>query len=186
MGWRCDGFGSHDQPDQLQLVSKDRIIEKEDTDEKQFAFEGVEKGDIVEYYYVIKDSPDFSGVEYFQRKIPLLEGKFQLNNLGNDGKIYIGAYNGMKNESTKKINIYTVSDLPAYIEEPNAANLANLAKVITLSTRMPFSISPRMVLYLYKDVLDYLKVQYQFMATTDKFEDRFDSEKVVPARFRKL
>ncbi|MFB9078678.1 hypothetical protein ACFFWB_14895 [Flavobacterium procerum] len=37
-----------------------------------------------------------------------------------------------------------------------------------------------MVLYFYKDVLDYLKIKYQFVASTDKFDDKFDRENVVP------
>jgi len=41
-------------------------------------------------------------------------------------------------------------------------------------------ITPKMVLNLYKDVLDYLNIKYNLIASTDKFEDRFDEIHVVP------
>lgn len=237
------------KPDgKIEELPKEKILEKEGSKEKQFVFEGVEKGDIIEYYYVIKDYPEFSGSEYFQRDIPVVEAKFQINKIG-QAQTYTAAYNGMTNQSKDKITIYTASNLPAYKFERNATNLANLAKVYyfldtskaynyisyydslnsfadgvnaksmikdfvekfklndpALTTDEKIKIidiylkenieidkqyiykkaletkkmMPKMVLYFYKDVLDYLKIKYQFTASTDKFDDKFDQEKVVP------
>jgi hypothetical protein len=114
---------------EIVLLPNDKIIENDKTDEKQFVFESVEKGDILEYYYVIKDMPDFSGVEYFQRTIPVLEAKFQINKSVAAGSTFAFGYNGMKNESSNKYHIYTATNLPAFKEEINAINYANLAKV---------------------------------------------------------
>lgn len=232
----------------IEELPKERIIEKQETNEKQFAFEGVEKGDIIEYYYVIKDFPDFSGVEYFQRDIPVLDAKFQINKIG-VAQTYTIPYNGMTKQTIDKITICTASNIPAYKIEKNAANLANLTKVYyfmntskaydyisyynslndfadgisaksmikdfvkelnlndpALSTDEKIKImdiylkenieidkqyvykkvietkkmTSNMVLYFYKDVLDYLKIKYQFTASTDKFDDKFDKENVVP------
>ncbi|AYN06273.1 DUF3857 domain-containing protein [Flavobacterium sp. 140616W15] len=232
----------------IEELPKERIVEKQGTSEKQFAFEGVEKGDIIEYYYVIKDYPDFSGSEYFQRDIPVLDAKFQINKIG-QAYTYTAAYNGMKNQSIDKTTIYTASNLPAYKFERNATNMANLAKVyyfintskaynyisyynslysfadgvnaksmikgfvedlklndsaITTDEKIEIidtflkenieidkqynykkvietkKMTSNMVLYFYKDVLDYLKIKYQFAASTDKFDDKFDKENVIP------
>lgn len=239
----------------IEELPKERIIEKDNSDERQFVFEGVEKGDIIEYYYVIKDFPEFNGVEYFQRDIPVLDAKFQLNNIPNIATTYVFGYNGMVNVSKKKFNIYTGTNLPAYKNERNATILANIAKVFFYvdgddtydyksfyrslnnyadgtnaksmvknfvaelkldDTTIPLDerltkmdtylkenieideqynykkvfetkkISPRMVLYLYKDVLDYLKIPYQFMASTDKFDNKFDERNVIPATLSEI
>lgn len=232
----------------IEELPKEKIIEKEGTTERQFAFEGVEKGDIIEYYYVIKEYPDFSGCEYFQRDIPVLDAKFQINKISS-ARTYTAAYNGLLKESDFKTTIYVAKNLPAYKFEKNATNLANLAKVyffidsslsynyidyynslhnfadgvsaksmikdfvenlklndpglttdekvktmdIFLKENIEIDkqynyrkaieakkMTPRMVLYFYKDVLDYLKIKYQFTASTDKFDDKFDKENVVP------
>lgn len=234
-------------------LSKDRIIEKDNSDEKQFVFEGVEKGDIIEYYYVIKDYPDFNSVEYFQRDIPVLDGKFQLNKIS-EGRAYFLNI-GMADKSVKKHYIYTVTDLPAYKDEVSATNLANLVKIYYFvdsnfnynfnsfywslntfadgvnaksmvkefikdlkldDTTVPLDerltkmdiylkenveldrqyqykkifetkkMMPAMALYLYKDVLDYLKVEYHFMASTDKFDNKFSSDIVMPSTFSEI
>jgi hypothetical protein len=239
----------------IEELSENRIIKKEGSDDKQFVFEGVEVGDIIEYYYVIKDYPDLSGVEYFQRSIPVMDGKFQINNIS-QGTTGINAYNGMHSESKNGYQIYTVKDLPAYKEEKYAKNLAGLAKLYyrvsgtsdfgwnafykTINeyadgykaksmvkefikslnledTSVPLDerlkkmdvyikenfaldrnqkayqniletkkITTTMVLYLYKDVLDNLKIPYEFIASTDKFEDHFDNQNAVPGMLSEL
>ena len=231
----------------IEELPKERIIEKENSDERQFVFEGVEKGDIIEYFYVIKDFPVLSGVEYFQRTIPVIEGKFQINEIPNTFT-YAYGYNGMTEASTQKYKIFVVKNLAAYQFETNATNYANLAKVhyftrvfsygfqdffrdlnyyadgtnaktmvkefitdlkldditiplderlkkmdIYIKTNLELDyqpsykkvfedkkITPKMVLNLYKDVLDYLNIKYNLIASTDKFEDRFDEIHVVP------
>ncbi len=214
----------------VEELPKERIIEKDNSDEKQFVFEGVEKGDIIEYYYVIKDFPDFSGSEYFQRTIPVMDGKFQINVIPQTFT-YVYGYNGMSEYYAKGQKIFTVKNLPAYKFEPNATNYANLAKVFyyTRTTSYDFQnffsdlnsfadgtnaksmvkkfiadlklddtavplderlkkmdiylktnieleyqpnykkifedkkITPKMVLNLYKDVLDYLNIKYKLI-----------------------
>ena len=242
------------KPDgKIQVLSKDRIIEKEDSDEKQFVFEGVEVGDIIEYYYVIKDYPDFNSAEYFQRDIPVVEGKFQLNKIP-EGKAYF-LNNGMNPHYTKKHYVFTVTNLPAYKEEISATNVANLVKLyyfvdgnsnydftsfywslnnfadgvnaksmvkdfvsklkldetttalddrlkkmdIYLKENIEIDwqyvykkvfetkkMTPAMTLYLYKDILDYLKVPYKFMASTDRFDNKFDRNTVMPSTLSEI
>lgn len=237
----------------IEELPKNRIIEKEKSDEKQFVFEGVEKGDIIEYFYVIKDYPDFSGVEYFQREIPVVEAKFQINEIPNTNT-YVYGYNGMAASSSKRQKVSSVNNLPAYKFEPNATNTANLAKVyyFTSATRYDFpdfyhdlnnyadgtnaksmvkafiadlklddtsiplddrlekmdtyiksnielayqpnykkvledkKITPKMLLNLYKDVLDNLNVKYKLIATTDKFEDRLDQSRAIPGMLSEI
>jgi hypothetical protein len=237
----------------IEELPKERIIEKDNSDERQFVFEGVEKGDIIEYFYVIKDYPDFSGVEYFQRTIPVVEGKFQINIIPQT-ITYAYGYNGMTDASTRKQKIFKVKNLPAYKFEPNATNYANMAKVyyFTRLTHYDFQdffrdlnayadgsnarsmvkkfiadlklddtsvslderlkkmdiylknnialeyqpnykkvfedkkITPRMVLNLYKDVLDNLNIKYKLIASTDKFEDRLDQVHVVPGMLSEI
>jgi len=43
-----------------------------------------------------------------------------------------------------------------------------------------------MVLNLYKDVLDVLKVKYKMIASTNKFEDRLDQTHVVPGSLSEI
>jgi hypothetical protein len=237
----------------IEELPKERIIEKDNSDDRQFVFEGVEKGDIIEYFYVIKDSPDFSGVEYFQRTIPVLDGKFQINEIPQTNTFAYG-FNGMTEASTNRQRIFKVTNLPAYKFEPNASNYANLAKVYYYTriggysfltffhelntyadgtnaksmikkfiadlnlddTSVPLDerlkkmdiyvkknleleyqpnykkvfedkkITPRMVLNLYKDVLDNLKIKYQLMVSTNKFEDRFDQLHAVPGMLSEI
>lgn len=237
----------------IEELPKERIIEKDNSDERQFVFEGVEKGDIIEYFYVIKDYPDFSGVEYFQRTIPVVEGKFQINVIPQVGT-YTYGYNGMVEASTYNHRIFKVTNLPAYKFEDSATNYANLAKVyyytrvggyafvdlfkdlnsyadgtnaksmikkfmaelklddttvplderikkmdvyvknnLTLDYQPNYKkifddkkITRKMVLNLYKDVLDNLGVKYQFIVSTNKFEDRFDEQHVVPGMLSEM
>lgn len=238
----------------IEELPKERIVEKDNSDERQFVFEGVEKGDIVEYFYVIKDYPELSGVEYFQRAIPVIDGKFQINQMFWQGITYTYGYNGMTDLSTSNQKIFTVTNLPAYKFEPNATNNANLAKVyyffcstyydfhdyfrdlynyvdgtnaksmiknfitdlklddtsvplderlkkmdIFLKTNIELGnqtdyknvfedkkITSKMVLNLYKDVLDKLKIKYKIIVSTDKFEDRLDKEHVVPGMLSEI
>ncbi|CAM3497302.1 DUF3857 domain-containing protein [Flavobacterium longum] len=234
-------------------LAENRIIEKEKSDEKQFVFEGVEKGDIIEYYYVIKDYPDFNNVEYFQRDIPVLEGKFQLNRIP-EGKAYFLNV-GMNEQVFKKHHLFTVSNLPAYKEEISATNLANLTKVyyfvsgnfnydfdsfywelngfadgvsaksmvkdfikelqlddasvpvddrlkkmdiflkenIEIDRQYQYKkiletkkMMPAMALYLYKDVLDALKIPYKFMVSTDKFDNAFQKSFAIPSTLTEI
>ena len=237
----------------IEDLPSERIIEKDNSDEKQFVFEGVEKGDIIEYYYVLKDFPDFSGVEYFQRVIPVLNGKFQINQIPNT-RTYAYGYNGMTEASYSNNKIFKVKNLPAFKFEPNATNYANLAKVyyftrqgsydfqdfyrdlnsyaegsnaksmirkfisdlklddvsIPLDERLQKmdiylkknveleyqanykkvfddkKITSKMVLNLYKDVLDELKIKYKLMASTNKFEDRLDQVHIVPGTLSEI
>ena len=70
-------------------IDKSKILEAKDekTGEKYFYFavEGLSKGDIIDYYYIIKKNPSFSGnYELFQDEYPIISYKFDLyspNNL---------------------------------------------------------------------------------------------------------
>ncbi len=243
------------KPDgKIEELSENKIIQKDNSDERQFAFEGVEKGDIIEYYYVIKDYPEFSGVEYFQRDIPVLEAKFQINEISLGGT-YATGYNGMNAQISKNHKIFTGTNLAPYKAERNAAVLANIAKVyyfvdanknytyttlywslndyangtnangmikkvisdlklddlsVPLDERLKKmdiylkenielddqdnykkvvetkKIRPIMVLYFYKDILDQLKIPYNYVASTDRFDNVLDDKNVVPSMLSEI
>jgi len=65
------------------LMDKSKILKAidEKTGEQYFYFavEGLSKGDIIDYYYIIKKSPSFTGnYELFQDQYPILTYKFEL------------------------------------------------------------------------------------------------------------
>lgn len=240
------------KPDgRIEELPRDRIVEKQGSDGRQFVFEGVAIGDIIEYFYVIKDFPDLSGVEYFSRDIPVLDAKFQINDL-TGGNMYVKGYNGMTRYFGNGRFTCSATNLPAYKMERSATNYANLAKVYYFAAILPqygydefyqslvwFAdgvsakgmirdlvrsldlenatvplddrlrkldiylkeniaiergsqvaykraienkrMNPSMALYLFKDVLDYLKIPYHFVVSTDRFNDRIDMTQAIPA-----
>ena len=99
------------------------IDEQSGVKHKYFAFEGIEQGSIIEYYYVIKKRPSYNGkLRYFQFDAPVLDYKFELysppvhvfdfNFNNHDGEV--------KKDSvvqTKNRWYFEAENLPALIEE---------------------------------------------------------------------
>ena len=68
------------------------------------------------------------GYELFQREIPILDGKFQINK-PTGGEMVVDIYNDIKKVVNEKITTCTMTNLPAYKKEMSATNQANLAQL---------------------------------------------------------
>lgn len=117
----------------INVLSEDKIIETEENKIKSLAFEGVEEGDILEYYYILKEIPITADYEIFQYEVPLLSAEFKLS--GSQGIRFL--YNESDLFSiTKDDNSYlfTAKNVPAYKYEKDAKNTALINKVIYEAT----------------------------------------------------
>ncbi|MTI31851.1 DUF3857 domain-containing protein [Xanthovirga aplysinae] len=106
-------------------LDRENIKELKDEEEAQtlkiFAVEGVEKGSEIEYYFILKQSPNFFGRTYFQSKTPVLESSFELtapNNLVFGLKTY-NCDPEIKEETREEDHTYRLAlqDIPALEEE---------------------------------------------------------------------
>jgi hypothetical protein len=113
---------------EIKILPQDKIIETTEDKVKSIVFEGVEAGDILEYYFIIKENPMSYGVEVFQKEIPVLFAEFTHTQEGVKFETFASSefeQSGLNNKS-----ISTATNIPPYKEEPNALNLKNLVKLI--------------------------------------------------------
>jgi hypothetical protein len=113
---------------EIKILPQDKIIETTEDKIKSIVFEGVEAGDILEYYFIIKENPMSYGVEVFQKDIPVLFAEFTHTQEGVKFETFASSefeQSGLNNKS-----ILTATNIPPYKEEPNALNLKNLVKLI--------------------------------------------------------
>jgi hypothetical protein len=113
---------------EIKVLPQDKIIETTQEKVKSIVFEGVEAGDILEYYFIIKENPMSYGVEVFQKDIPVLFAEFTHTQEGVKFETFASSefvQSGLNNKS-----ISTAINIPPYKEEPNARNLKNLVKLI--------------------------------------------------------
>jgi hypothetical protein len=112
----------------INILPQDKIIETTEDKVKSIVFEGVEAGDILEYYFIIKENPMSYGVEVFQKEIPVLFAEFTYSKDGVKFETFASA------EFEKRISnnktILTATNIPPYKEESNARNIKNLVKLI--------------------------------------------------------
>ncbi|WP_417943110.1 hypothetical protein [Flavobacterium sp. RS13.1] len=113
---------------EIKIIPQDKIIETEIDKVKSIVFEGVEAGDILEYYFIIKENPSAYGVEIFQKDIPVLLAEFIHTQEG--VKFEIFASSEFKESEVNNRSTSTAINIPAYKEESNAQNLKNLVKLI--------------------------------------------------------
>ncbi|HNP68614.1 MAG TPA: DUF3857 domain-containing protein [Aequorivita sp.] len=115
------------------LTAKD---EKTERVYKYFAFEGIEKGSIVEYYYVVKRIPEYRGKQiFFQTSYPKNDVAFDLyapSNLVFKFKSYNGLPEVIKDTLSEKKSHWTMrsSEIAALEEESQAAYNAYRAFLI--------------------------------------------------------
>ena len=113
---------------EIKVLPEDKIIETEIDKVKSIVFEGVEAGDILEYYFILKENPNAYGVEVFQKDIPVLEAEFSTTH---DGVSFQRFTSPEFSESTiKRKTTSSATNLPPYVEENNSKNVKNLIKVI--------------------------------------------------------
>lgn len=117
----------------IQVLSEDKIIESEEDKVKSIAFEGVEKGDILEYYYVLKEYPIASNVEFFQDEIPVLEAELKLK-----GKGVSFIYN--ISPAFKRIGEgrFKATNIPPLVAEEDAKNLKFYEKIIYKASKYDY------------------------------------------------
>lgn len=113
---------------EIKVLPQDKIIETTEDKVKSIVFEGVEAGDILEYYFIIKENPSAYGVEVFQKDIPVLFAEFSHTQDGVKFETFASPEfqkSGLNNKS-----IATATNIPPYKEESNARNIKNLVKLI--------------------------------------------------------
>ena len=113
---------------EIKILPQEKIIEKEIDKVKSIVFEGVEAGDILEYYFIIKENPMSYGVEVFQKEIPVLLAEFTHSQEGVKFETY--ASPEFEKSSFNQKSISTATNIPPYKEESNARNIKNLVKLI--------------------------------------------------------
>jgi hypothetical protein len=113
---------------EIKILPQEKIIETTQDKVKSIVFEGVEAGDILEYYFIIKENPMSYGVEVFQKEIPVLFAEFTHTQEG--VKFETFASTEFEKTSFKNKTIETATNIPPYKEESNARNLKNLVKLI--------------------------------------------------------
>ena len=113
---------------EIRVLPEDKIVEAEIDKVKSIVFEGVEAGDILEYYFILKENPSAYGVEIFQREIPVLYAEFKTSADGVNFDIYSSKEFSKKEDKSKTISI--AENIPPFIEEKNSKTIKNLVKLI--------------------------------------------------------
>lgn len=117
------------KPDgQVKVLPPDRIVETEVEKVKSIVFEGVEVGDILEYYFIIKEVPVSNGVEFFQREIPILHAEFVTTESGVDYHVFPTSSFKVTKQGAK--HTYTARNLPAFKTESRSARIKKIEKII--------------------------------------------------------
>ena len=113
---------------EIKLLPQEKIIETTEDKVKSIVFEGVEAGDILEYYFIIKENPMSYGVEVFQKEIPVLFAEFTHTQEGVKFETFASSEFQKSGSNSKSIS--TATNIPPYKEETNARNIKNLVKLI--------------------------------------------------------
>ncbi len=112
----------------IEVLAEDKISETEVGKVKSLVFEGVQEGDIIEYYYILKEVPQSSDVEMIQREIPILESKMEFS--ANGVTFNILTTGDLKRTENDGKTVIIGKNIPAYKEEVNTKKIANLYKII--------------------------------------------------------
>lgn len=113
---------------EIKILPQNKIIETTEDKVKSIVFEGVEVGDILEYYFIIKENPMSYGVEIFQKEVPVLFAEFTHTQEG--VKFETFASSEFQKSGSNSKSILTANIIPPYKEESNARNIKNLVKLI--------------------------------------------------------
>jgi len=96
---------------QIVVLPEDRIVEREIDRIKSIVFEGVEAGDILEYYYILKEIPTAFSVEVFQKEVPVLDAEFIYTGSGVNFQIDASSEFKTKQRVIKNIIIQLILNL---------------------------------------------------------------------------
>ncbi len=113
---------------EIKILPEDKIVETEIDKVKSIVFEGVEAGDILEYYFILKENPSAYGVEVFQKVIPVLYAEFSTTANGVDFQTF--ASKDFDKSISRGKTTSVAFNIPPYKEEVNARNINNLVKLI--------------------------------------------------------
>lgn len=116
----------------IKIIPPSSIVEAEVNKTKSIVFEGVEEGDILEYYYILKENPVSSGVEVYQSEAPVLFAQLTTTSSGVDFHIYPTPAFTKQEQGSK--TIYTAKNLPAYKPEYRSADIRNIEKIVFFLT----------------------------------------------------
>lgn len=111
------------------------IFDETGTEFTYFALEGLEKGSIVEYFYITQQSPHFTGVRLdFQTTVPIQRFELDIYSpyyLEYVAKVYnYEAEFELKENRKENIQSLYLNNIPAFEHEKNAPNVANYGRVI--------------------------------------------------------
>jgi hypothetical protein len=121
---------------EIKIIPQDKIIETEVGKVKSIVFEGVEAGDILEYYFILKKFPRSYDVEVFQRQIPILEAEYKITMDGAKIRVLsseIFELSVNQNAFSSDTQIYRAKNIIPFVKESDAANLKNLVKIIYIA-----------------------------------------------------
>ena len=117
----------------IRVLSESQIVNSDVKNVKSTVFEGVEKGDILEYYFILKENPTSNGIEIYQKDAPVLYAEFTLTDSGSaDSRVF--ASPEFKNNNVRSKIVYSAENIPALAVEKNSKKFKNLVKVLYLIT----------------------------------------------------
>ncbi len=115
----------------VRVLSESQIVNSDIKNVKSTVFEGVEKGDILEYYFIVKENPTSNGVEIYQKDAPVLHAEFTLTDSGTAASRLFASPEFTDNKIKNKI-FYTADNIQPMINEKSSKKFKNLVKVFYL------------------------------------------------------
>lgn len=117
------------KPDgQIHILPESSIVETDVQKVKSIVFEGVQEGDILEYYYILKEYPNTSGYEIFQYDVPVLYAEMTFSSDGKEFRVIADSV--FSNKIIDRKIIYFAENIMPYSEESNSRNIKYLQKVV--------------------------------------------------------
>ncbi|MDA6072625.1 DUF3857 domain-containing protein [Flavobacterium sp. AC] len=120
----------------IRVLSESQIVNSDLKNVKSIVFEGVEKGDILEYYFIVKENPTSNGIEIYQKDAPVLHAEFTLTESGSAmSRVYTSAdfhYNKVKGKT-----FFTADNIEPLVIEKSSKKFRNLVKILYLIAGSP-------------------------------------------------
>ncbi|MEN2398502.1 hypothetical protein GKZ90_0001820 [Flavobacterium sp. MC2016-06] len=117
----------------VRVLSETQIVNSDVKNVKSTVFEGVEKGDILEYYFIVKENPTSNGLEIYQKDAPVLHAEFTLTDSGSAASKVFASPEFQDNHIKNK-EFFTADNIQPIVEERSSKKFKNLVKVFYLIT----------------------------------------------------
>ncbi|MBE8724865.1 hypothetical protein [Flavobacterium hungaricum] len=138
----------------VKVLAESQIVNSDIKNVKSIAFEGVEKGDILEYYFIVKENPTSNGMEIYQKDAPVLHAEFTLTDSGSAAsKVF--ASDNFKDNHIKNKNFFTADNITPLVNEKNSKKFKNLVKVLYLITGTPQAMVTKQWSSFFKDYIKF-------------------------------